>query len=96
MKAIWNGTVIAESDETVHLEGNHCLPPESVDDRYLRGALMRSVCPWKGIASSDTIEVGGDRSRDAAWTYRHPFAWIRKIRDHVSFSNGVQVRPERG
>ncbi len=93
MKAIFNGKVIAESDETIQLEGNHYFPPQSVDDRYLRRSAMRSVCFWKGIASYYAIEAGGRTSKHAAWTYRHPFPWIRKIRDHVAFWNGVEVRP---
>jgi uncharacterized protein (DUF427 family) len=55
--------------------------------------MMRSLCPWKGIASYYTVEVGGRSARNAAWTYRHPFPWIRKIRDHVAFWGGVEVRP---
>jgi uncharacterized protein (DUF427 family) len=93
MKAIWNGAVIAESDDTKVVEGNHYFPLESVDERYLTPSAMRSVCFWKGIASYYTLEVGGERNRNAAWTYRHPFPWIRRIRDHVAFWNGVEVRP---
>jgi uncharacterized protein (DUF427 family) len=93
MKAIWNGTVIAESDDTKVVEGNHYFPLESVDERYLRPTLMRSLCFWKGIASYYTLEVGGERNRNAASTYRHPFPWVRKIRDHVAFWNGVEIHP---
>jgi uncharacterized protein (DUF427 family) len=92
VKAVWNGAVLAESDETIVVEGNHYFPPESVDRRYLERSGMRTLCFWKGIASYYTIEVDGVRNRDAAWTYRHPFPWIRKIRDHVAFWNGVNVR----
>jgi uncharacterized protein (DUF427 family) len=93
MKAIFNGALIAESDETIYLEGNHYFPPGSVDDRFLRSSAMKSVCFWKGIASYYTIEAGGRRSRNAAWTYRHPFPWVHRIRDHIAFWNGVEVRP---
>jgi uncharacterized protein (DUF427 family) len=93
MKAIWNGNVIAESDETIYLEGNHYFPPESVDYGYLKRSAMRSLCPWKGIASYYTLEAGAERNPHSAWTYRHPFPWIRKIRDHIAFWNGVEVRP---
>lgn len=92
MKAVWNGAVLAESDETVVVEGNHYFPPESVDTRYLKPSMMRSICPWKGLASYYTIEVGGKTDKNAAWTYRHPFPWIRKIRDHVAFWAGIEVR----
>jgi uncharacterized protein (DUF427 family) len=93
MKAIWNGKVIAESDDTKVVEGNNYFPPEAVDERYLRPSLMRSLCVWKGIASYYTIAGDGERNRNAAWTYRHPRPWIRRIRDHVAFWNGVDVRP---
>lgn len=93
MKAVWKGTVLAESDETIVVEGNHYFPPGSVDSRYLKSAAMRSVCPWKGLASYYTVEVDGQCERNAAWTYRQTFPWIRKIRDHVAFWGGVEVRP---
>ncbi|MGD9734061.1 MAG: DUF427 domain-containing protein [Solirubrobacterales bacterium] len=92
MKAIWNGTVLAESEETIFLEGNHYFPPESVDRRYLEQSAMRSVCPWKGLASYFTVEVDGERNQNAAWAYPHPFPWIRKLRNHVAFWGGVEVR----
>jgi len=93
MRAVWNGTVLAESDDTIVVEGNHYFPPDSVDERFLKRSRMRWLCPWKGIAGYYTIEVGGRRNRNGAWTYRHPLPWIRKIRDHVAFWNGVEVRP---
>ena len=93
MKAVWNGVVLAESDETIQLEGNHYFPAESVDDAHLRRSKMRWLCPWKGIASYYTVEVEGEQNRNAAWTYRHPPPWIRKIRNHVAFWNGVEIRP---
>lgn len=92
MRAVWNGVTLAESDETVVVEGNHYFPPESVNRDRLSSSAMRSVCPWKGIARYYSVEAGGDRNRNAAWTYSHPFPWIRKIRDHVAFWNGVEVR----
>ena len=93
MKAIWNGVVLAESDETIVVEGNHYFPPESVDFGRLNPSWMRSLCFWKGLASYYTIEAGGERNPHAAWTYRHPFPWIRRIRDHVAFWDGVEIRP---
>ena len=71
MKAIWNGTVLADSDDTIVVEGNHYFPPESVDSRYLKRSRMRSLCVWKGLASYYTIEVSGKENRHAAWTFRH-------------------------
>jgi uncharacterized protein (DUF427 family) len=93
MKAIYNGRLIAQSDETIFLEGNHYFPPESVDDRYLKPSAMKSLCFWKGLASYYTLEAGGRTSKHAAWTYRHPLPWVRKIRDHVAFWDGVDVKP---
>jgi len=93
VKAIWNEAVLAESEKTVVVEGSHYFPPESIDRRYLKPSMMRSLCPWKGIASYYTVEVGGRTDRNAAWTYRHPLPWIRKIRDHVAFWGEVEVRP---
>ncbi len=92
MKAVWNGVVLAESDETVVVEGNQYFPPASVDFTHLRSSWMRSVCYWKGIASYYTIEAAGER-KHAAWTYRHPMPWIRKIQGHVAFWHGAEVGP---
>lgn len=92
MKAVWNGVVLAESDETLVIEGNHYFPPESVEMRYLKPSMMRSLCPWEGVAGYYTVEVEGKTDRNAAWTYRHPFPWSRKIRDHVAFWGDAEVR----
>jgi uncharacterized protein (DUF427 family) len=92
VKAVWNEVVLAESDETLLVEGNHYFPPESVDFTHLEPSRMRSVCFWKGLASYYTIEADAERNPNAAWTYRHPFPWVRRIRDHVAFWNGVEVR----
>ncbi len=92
MKAVWTGVVLAESEETLVVEGNHYFPPQSVDSRYLKRSAMRTLCPWKGIASYYTVEVDGEQDRNAAWTYRRPLPWIRRIRDHVAFWGEVEVR----
>ncbi len=91
MKAILNGHVIAESDATVVVEGNHYFPLASVDPAVLRPSDATSACPWKGLASYHSIEVGGRVSRDAAWTYRAPKPAAAEITDHVAFSRGVEV-----
>ena len=91
MKAVWNGTKLAESDDVILLEGNAYFPPESIDRRYFHEAGLRTLCPWKGIARYYTIEVGGERNQHAAWYYPRPFPWIRKIRDHVAFGSGVTI-----
>ncbi len=93
MRAVWNGVTIAESDETVVVEGNHYFPPESVRFEYLRPTWMRTLCPWKGVARYFTVQVGGAEIKDAAWTYPRPWPWIRKIRGHVAFWSGAELRP---
>lgn len=91
MRATWNGTTLAESDETVVVEGNHYFPPASVKREYFRDSPTRSVCPWKGTASYATLEVNGQSNPDAAWFYPEPQAEAAEIRDHVAFWNGVTV-----
>lgn len=94
MEAIFNEVVIARNADTVLLEGNHYFPRHSVEERYLARSWTTSVCLWKGVASYYTVEVNGARSRDAAWTYRHPSPLARKIKNHVAFWGGVQVIDE--
>lgn len=91
MKAIWKDTVIAESDDTVVVEGNHYFPPESVDEAYLKPSDTTTTCPWKGKASYYTLVVDGEENRDAAWTYPDPKSAASQIEDHVAFWRGVQV-----
>jgi uncharacterized protein (DUF427 family) len=92
MRAVWNGATIAESDETVVVEGNHYFPPESVHFEYMRPTRMRTLCPWKGMARYFTVTANGAEGKNAAWTYPRPWPWIRKIRGHVAFWGGVEVR----
>jgi uncharacterized protein (DUF427 family) len=91
MKATWNGAVIAQSDETVVVEGNHYFPADSVKAQYLRPSDTRSVCPWKGTASYHTLEVNGQRNPDAAWYYPQPKDAAQQIRDRVAFWKGVEI-----
>lgn len=91
VRAVWNGAVLAESDETVLLEGNHYFPRESLRDEYLVPSSHFSLCPWKGVASYLTIEVDGRRNENAVWFYAHPSPPARKIKDRVAFWRGVQI-----
>jgi uncharacterized protein (DUF427 family) len=91
VKAVFNGQVIARSDDTVVVEGNQYFPPEDVDQRYLHRSRMKSLCPWKGVASYYTVEVDGARDANAAWTYRHPSPLARRIKNHVAFWGSVAV-----
>jgi uncharacterized protein (DUF427 family) len=93
MKATWNGTVIAQSDDTVVVEGNHYFPADAVDQSLLRASDTHSVCPWKGTASYWTLEVDGATNTDAAWFYPEPKDAAAQIRDRVAFWKGVTVEP---
>lgn len=91
MKATWNGTVIAESDDTVVVENNHYFPAASVKAEYLRDSSYTTVCPWKGTASYKSLVVDGAENPDAAWTYPEPKEAAAGIRDHYAFWRGVVV-----
>lgn len=90
-KAIWNGTVLAESDDTVVVEGNHYFPPESVKAEYFTASDTHTVCPWKGTASYRNVVVDGEVNADAAWYYPEPKDAAAEIRDRVAFWRGVTV-----
>ena len=90
-KAIWNGVVIAESEKTVKLEGNHYFPENTVNKSYLKKSEYSSVCPWKGTASYYNIEVDGQINADAAWSYRNPSPDAKQIEGHIAFWKGVEV-----
>lgn len=92
MKAVWNGNVIAESDDTVVVEGNHYFPLNSVRSDYLRPSNSKSSCPWKGQASYYSLEVDGKQNPDAAWFYAEPKPAAKEIKDRVAFWKGVQVQ----
>ncbi|MGO8873588.1 MAG: DUF427 domain-containing protein [Acidimicrobiales bacterium] len=96
MQAIWNGTVIAESDDTVSVEGNYYFPLESVRPGTLTVTRMRTLCPWKGIASYYNVTTRGTINHNAAWTYRHPSPFARRVRNRVAFWQGVQLSPAPG
>jgi uncharacterized protein (DUF427 family) len=90
-RAIWNGTVIAESDDTVVVEGNHYFPAESVRADVLRPSARTSVCPWKGTAAYYSLEVDGQHNADAAWSYAEPKAAAAEIKGRLAFWRGVTV-----
>lgn len=91
MKATWNGTTIAESDDTVVVEGNHYFPKESLKTEYTTFSNHRSSCPWKGQAYYYSLMVNGDRNENAVWYYPEPSAAAANIKDRVAFWKGVQV-----
>lgn len=92
MKAIFNGVVIAESDATKVVEGNHYFPPGAVDQQYLEDSRTHSTCPWKGEASYYHVKANGEVTQDAAWYYPAPKDAAQEIKDHVAFWKGVQVQ----
>jgi len=89
--ARWNGTVIAESDDTVVVEGNHYFPPESVNAALLEASDSHTLCPWKGEASYKSIVVDGKRNPDAAWFYPDPLPAAAEIKGRFAFWKGVQI-----
>ena len=92
MKAIWNDAVLAESDETIVVEGNHYFPPDSVNREYFRESDKHSTCPWKGLASYYDVVVDGKVNKDAAWYYPAPKEAAKQITGYVAFWKGVQVK----
>lgn len=92
MKAIWNGTIVAESDATVVVEGNHYFPPDAIARRFFRESDTHTTCSWKGVASYYDLVVDGAVNRDAAWTYPEPKAAAQQIAHHVAFWRGVEIQ----
>jgi uncharacterized protein (DUF427 family) len=90
-KATFNGQVVAQSDHTVIVEGNHYFPPDSIDKQYFSEHDRTTVCPWKGTASYYTVSVDGQHAEAAAWYYPEPKAKADNIRDHVAFYPAVKV-----
>lgn len=91
MRAVWNGAVLAESDDTIVVEGNHYFPAESLNRQYFDTSSNKSLCPWKGLASYYSITVDGVTNTDAAWYYPHPSPLARKVKNRVAFWKDVQV-----
>jgi len=90
-RAVWNGAVIAESDQTIKLEGNHYFPPEALNRAYLTASARTTACPWKGRASYYDVTVDGQTNAAAAWYYPDPSPAARRIKDHVAFWHGVRI-----
>jgi uncharacterized protein (DUF427 family) len=91
VKAIWNNKIIAESDQTVVVEGNHYFPPISIVKSFFKASNTHTTCPWKGEASYYTLSVNGKENTDAAWYYPNPKAAALEIKDHVAFWKGVSI-----
>jgi len=91
MKAIWNGKVIAESDDTVVIEGNHYFPAESIAKEHFVESATHTTCHWKGVASYFSVEVDGKVNKDAAWYYPQCSPMAKSIEGRVAFWKGVEV-----
>jgi uncharacterized protein (DUF427 family) len=92
-KAVWNGVVLAESDQTVMVEGNHYFPPEALKREYVRASTTHTVCPWKGVASYYNVEVNGQVNRDAVWYYPETKPAADHIKGYIAFWRGVKIVP---
>lgn len=91
MKAIWNGAIVAQSDDTVVVEGNHYFPEESLRREYIQASSTHTTCGWKGQASYYTLVVDGRTNPDAVWYYPEPKDAARQIRGRIAFWKGVLV-----
>ncbi|MBN1487753.1 MAG: DUF427 domain-containing protein [Anaerolineae bacterium] len=91
MKAIWNNAILAESEDTIVVEGNHYFPVNSINREYFRDSDMQSTCPWKGRASYYDIVVAGKTNRAAAWYYPEPKEAAKHIKDYIAFWKGIRV-----
>ena len=91
VQARWNGAVIADSDDTVVVEGNHYFPRAAVDASLLSDSTTTSFCPWKGVAHYHHVTVAGQVNEDAAWYYADPKEAAAEIRDRIAFWKGVEV-----
>ncbi len=90
-KAIWEGTVLAESNKTIEIEDNQYFPPDSIKQEYFRPSETHTICPWKGTASYYHVDVNGKSNPDAAWFYPEPKSEAKKIKGYVAFWRGVKV-----
>lgn len=91
MKAIWNGSVLAASDQTVVVEGNHYFPPDAIRSEYFQDSATHTTCAWKGVASYYDVVVDGQVNKDAAWYYPAPKPAAKQITGYVAFWRGVKV-----
>jgi uncharacterized protein (DUF427 family) len=90
-KAMWEGAVLAESSQTVEVEGNQYFPPDAIHEEYFRSSEQQTTCPWKGTASYYDVEVNGKRNAGAAWYYPEPKPAAKQIAGYVAFWKGVKV-----
>ena len=92
MRATWNGEILAESDSTIVIEGNHYFPPAAVNMQHFTPSTTHTTCAWKGIASYWDVVAGDQTNRDAAWYYPEPKEAAKEIAGYIAFWKGVEVR----
>ncbi|MFB5598851.1 MAG: DUF427 domain-containing protein [Nitrososphaeraceae archaeon] len=92
MKAIWNNKIIAESDKTILIEGNHYFPPNSINKEFLIKSNITTMCSWKGKANYFSIKVNGKLNKDCAWYYPDPLEEAKQIKEYVAFWKGVELK----
>lgn len=91
MKAIWRDAILATSDDTIVVEGNHYFPPDSLNMEYFKSSEIHTVCPWKGTASYYDVDVNGELNAGAAWYYPNPMDAAMNIKGYIAFWRGVEV-----
>ena len=91
MRATWRNAVLAQSDSTIVVEGNHYFPPDSINRHHFKESSTHTTCPWKGLASYCDVVAGGEVNKDAAWYYPEPKDAAKQIRGYVAFWKGVKV-----
>jgi len=91
LKAVWNGKILAESDRTIVIEGNHYFPPETIRTEFFQESSTHTICPWKGTASYYDIRVEGLTNKDAAWYYPQPKEAAKEIEGYIAFWRGVRI-----
>ena len=91
MKATWENALLAESDKTIVIEGNHYFPPDAIKPEFFKASDTHSTCPWKGLASYYHVQVGDKLNQDAAWYYPDPKEAAKSIKRYVAFWRGVKV-----
>jgi uncharacterized protein (DUF427 family) len=91
MKATWENAVVAQSNETIVVEGNHYFPPDSINPEYFAPSDTHTTCPWKGVASYYHVKVGEKVNSDAAWFYPQPKDAAKSIKNYIAFWRGVKI-----
>lgn len=91
MKAIWNGQLLAESDDTLMMEASHYFPPDAIRKEFFRESDTHTTCPWKGEANYFNLDVNGRQNRDAAWVYPHPSGPAIPLKGRIAFWKDVEI-----